>query len=450
MSTLWTPSSWRQFPIKQQPVYPNQKQLESVEKELTSYPPLIFAQEIRSLQKKLAEVANGNSFLLQGGDCAESFSNFNANNIKSLFQVMMQMAVVMTFSGSKPVVKVGRVAGQFAKPRSSNIEMVDQVEYASYRGDIINGIETDAISRIPNPKRMLKAYNQSASTLNLLRAFARGGMADLNKVHSWNLNYMKNHSLGSKYEDIACKISDALAFMESCGITSKNTPNLNETILHTSHEALLLNYEEALTRKDSLTNEWYNCSAHMLWIGDRTRALDEAHVEYFRGIKNPIGCKVGPTMKGDELIRLIDILNPKNENGRLNLIVRMGALEISKYFPNILKKVESEGKKVVWSCDPMHGNVEKTSNGYKTRDFENILSETKQFFQIHKAQGSIAGGIHLEMTGQDVTECTGSKSSAIKIDDLTSRYHTQCDPRLNADQSLELAFMIADTLKDAR
>jgi len=450
MSNIWTPSSWRDFPIKQQPIYEDMKKVKKVEKELSSYPPLIFAEEARSLKSQLANVANGDAFLLQGGDCAESFNAFDANNIKSLFQVMMQMAVVMTFSGAKPVVKVGRIAGQFAKPRSSDTEMIDGIEYPSYRGDIVNDVAADQKLRVPNPKKLLKAYNQSASTLNLLRAFARGGMADLNKVHKWNLDYMRGHSLGTKYEELACKISDSLKFMEACGVNSQNTPNLSQTTLFTSHEALLLNYEEALTRQDSLTGDYYDCSAHMLWIGDRTRALDEAHVEYFRGIQNPIGCKVGPTMKEDELIQLIDKLNPQNEAGRLNLIVRMGANKIADHFPNLLKKVESEGKNIVWSCDPMHGNVEKAPNGYKTRDFDNILSEVKQFFQIHKAQGSVAGGIHLEMTGQDVTECTGSKSSAIKTDDLTSRYHTQCDPRLNADQSLELAFMIADTLKDAR
>ncbi|BFU77863.1 3-deoxy-7-phosphoheptulonate synthase class II [Arcobacter sp. 15-2] len=449
MGKIWTPNSWRDFPIKQQPIYQDMKKVKKVEKELSSYPPLIFAEEARQLKAQLANVANGDAFLLQGGDCAESFKAFNANNIKSLFQVMMQMAVVMTFSAGKPVVKVGRIAGQFAKPRSSDTETINGVEYPSYRGDIVNDIATDLKSRTPNPKKLLKAYNQSAATLNLLRAFARGGMADLNKVHSWNLNYMKDHTLGEKYEELASKISESLKFMEACGIKSSNTAALNQTTLFTSHEALLLNYEEALTRKDSLTGDWYDCSAHMLWIGDRTRGLDEAHIEYFRGIKNPIGCKVGPSMKEDELIKLIDTLNPENEAGRLNLIVRMGADKIADKFPKLLKKVESEGKKVVWSSDPMHGNVEKADNGYKTRDFDNILGEVKQFFQIHKAQGSVAGGIHLEMTGQDVTECTGSKSSNITTNDLTSRYHTQCDPRLNADQSLELAFMIAQTMKEA-
>ncbi|MBD3841718.1 MAG: 3-deoxy-7-phosphoheptulonate synthase class II [Campylobacterales bacterium] len=450
MSNIWTPKSWRDFPIKQQPTYEDQKKLKKVEKELASYPPLIFAEEARRLKSQLADVANGKAFLLQGGDCAESFTAFNAQNIKSLFQVMMQMAVVMTFSGGKPVVKVGRVAGQFAKPRSSDTEMIDGVEYPSYRGDIINDIAADQKARTPNPKKLLKAYNQSAATLNLLRAFARGGMADLHKVHKWNLDFMKSNPLGAKYEELASKISETLKFMESCGITSANTPQLSETVLYTSHEALLLNYEEALTRQDSLTGDWYDCSAHMLWIGDRTRDLNEAHVEFFKGIKNPIGCKVGPSMKEDELLQLIDTLNPNNEAGRLNLIVRMGANKVSEIYPKLLAKVEAEGKKVVWSCDPMHGNVEKTSNGYKTRDFANILSEVKQFFQIHKTQGSVAGGIHLEMTGQNVTECTGSASCAITVEGLSSRYHTQCDPRLNADQALELAFLIADTLKEAK
>ena len=447
---MWTPNSWRDFPIKQQPTYTDISKLLKVEEELSSYPPLIFAQEARRLKTDLAKVCAGEAFLLQGGDCAESFAAFDANNIKSLFKVMMQMAVTMTFSGGKPVVKVGRVAGQFAKPRSSDFETVNGIELPSYRGDIINDVEFNEKSRIPQPKRMLKAYNQSAATMNLLRAFARGGMANLHNVHSWNQDYLKNNELGAKYEELATKISETLQFMESCGIHPSNTAQLAQTVLYTSHEALLLNYEEALTRKDSLTNDWYNCAAHMLWIGDRTRDLDGAHIEYFRGIQNPIGCKVGPSMKEDELIKLIDALNPNNEAGRLNLIVRMGADKVADHFPNLLKKVESEGKKIVWSCDPMHGNVEKASNGYKTRHFDNILSEVKQFFQIHKAQGSIAGGIHLEMTGQDVTECTGSSSCNITTEDLTSRYHTQCDPRLNADQALELAFMIADTLKEAK
>ena len=446
----WNPSSWRDFPIKQQPTYEDLEKLKKVEKELATYPPLIFAEEARRLRSQLANVAEGKAFLLQGGDCAESFNAFDANNIKDLFKVMMQMAVVLTFSGGCPVVKVGRVAGQFAKPRSADFEEVNGISLPSYRGDIINNVGFTEKERTPKAKRLLKAYNQSAATLNLLRAFARGGMADLHNVHAWNLDFVKDNTLGEKYDQLATKISETLSFMEACGITSENTAQLKETVLYTSHEALLLNYEEALTRQDSLTGKWYDCSAHMLWIGDRTRDLDGAHLEYFRGIHNPIGCKVGPSMKEDELIKLIDALNPNNEAGRLNLIVRMGHDKVADKFPSLLKRVEAEGKKVVWSCDPMHGNVEKAPNGYKTRDFANILSEVKQFFQIHKAQGSVAGGIHLEMTGQNVTECTGSTSAAITAEGLASRYHTQCDPRLNADQSLELAFMIADTLKEAR
>lgn len=446
----WNPSSWRDFPIKQQPTYTDLEKLAKVEKELATYPPLIFAGEAETLKSKLADVVKGDAFLLQGGDCAESFNAFDANNIKDLFKVMMQMAVVLTFSGGKPVVKVGRIAGQFAKPRSADFEEINGIALPSYRGDIINNVDFTEKDRTPKAKRLLKAYNQSAATLNLLRAFARGGMADLHKVHAWNLDFVKDNALGEKYDQLAVKISETLKFMESCGITSENTAQLRETVLYTSHEALLLNYEEALTRKDSLSGKWYDCSAHMLWIGDRTRQLDGAHLEYFRGINNPIGCKVGPSMQEDELIELIDALNPENEAGRLNLIVRMGHDKIADKFPNLLKRVKEEGKNVVWSSDPMHGNVEKAPNGYKTRDFDNILSEVKQFFQIHKAEGTVAGGIHLEMTGQNVTECTGSKSSAITADGLASRYHTQCDPRLNADQALELSFMIAETLKEAR
>lgn len=446
----WNPSSWRDFPIKQQPSYTDIEKLNNVEAELKTYPPLIFAGEALTLKKELGNVVKGNAFLLQGGDCAESFSAFNATNIKDLFKVMMQMAVILTFSGGCPVVKVGRVAGQFAKPRSDDFENVNGILLPSYRGDIINDVNFDEKSRNPKAKKLLKAYNQSAATLNLLRAFSRGGMADLNQLHLWNLDFVKDNALGVKYEDLAHKISQALTFMKACGITSENTPQLSETTLYTSHEALLLNYEEALTRRDSITGDWFNCSAHMLWIGDRTRELDGAHIEYFRGIKNPIGCKVGPSMKEDELIRLIDALNPDNEAGRLNLIVRMGAQKVGDIFPKLVQKVKAEGKNVLWSCDPMHGNTIKAENGYKTRDFDAILSEVKQFFQIHNAEGTYAGGIHLEMTGQNVTECTGSCSSAVTQESLSSRYHTQCDPRLNADQALELSFMIAETLKEAR
>jgi len=353
------------------------------------------------------------------------------------------------YATGKPVVKVGRIAGQFAKPRSSDFEEIDGVKLPSYRGDIINGIDFTEEARIPDPHNMIKAYNQAAATQNLLRAFSRGGLADLNKVHQWNLEFIKDNALGQKYNELSDKIDRSVKFMAACGLSSDQVPQLHQTTMFTSHEALLLNYEEALTRSDSEGDKkHYDCSAHMLWIGDRTRDLTDAHIEYFRGISNPIGCKVGPSMGEDELIELIDALNPNNEEGRLNLIVRMGASKIEEYFPKLLKKVRDEGRNVVWSCDPMHGNVEKSSTGYKTRDFANILSEVEQFFAIHKRLGTIAGGIHLEMTGNDVTECTGSQSCAITAEDLASRYHTQCDPRLNASQALELAFMIGEMIKE--
>ncbi|MFT7880229.1 MAG: class II 3-deoxy-7-phosphoheptulonate synthase [Sulfurimonas sp.] len=443
----WTPSSWREFPIKQQPTYTDQEALKAVEGELSSYPPLIFAGEARKLKEKLAAAGRGEAFLLQGGDCAESFSDFSAQSIKNLFKLMLQMNMVLMYSTGKPIVKVGRIAGQFAKPRSSDFEEKDGVKLPSYRGDIINSIEFTEEARVPNPHNMIKAYNQSAATLNLLRAFSRGGMADLNKVHQWNLDFIKDNPLGQKYDELSTKIDSAMKFMSACGLTSDMMPQLQQTTVYTSHEALLLNYEEALTRLDSETGDYYDCSAHMLWIGDRTRDLNEAHIEYFRGVANPIGCKVGPTMGEDELIELIDALNPNNEEGRLNLIVRMGASKIRDHFPQLLKRVRDEGRNVVWSCDPMHGNVEKSSTGFKTRDFANILSEVEQFFAIHKEMGTIGAGIHLEMTGNDVTECTGSTSCAITEEGLASRYHTQCDPRLNASQALELAFMLSDTIE---
>ncbi len=445
----WTPSSWREFPIKQQPIYNDKEALKRVEEELSSYPPLIFAGEARTLKEKLAKVGRGEAFLLQGGDCAESFADFNTPNIKNFFKLMLQMNMVMMYSTGKPVVKVGRIAGQFAKPRSSDFEEVNGVKLPSYRGDIINSIEFTEEARVPNPYNMIRAYNQSAATQNLLRAFSRGGFADLNKVHQWNLDFIQDNELGKKYQELSHKIDNAVKFMSACGLNSTEVPQLHQTTIFTSHEALLLNYEEALTKPDSeVDNKFYDCSAHMLWIGDRTRDLTEAHIEYFRGISNPIGCKVGPTMQEDELIELIDALNPNNEEGRLNLIVRMGADKIQEFFPKLLKRVRDEGKNVVWSCDPMHGNVEKSSTGYKTRDFENILSEVEQFFTIHKEMGTVAGGIHLEMTGNDVTECTGSASCAITAEDLSSRYHTQCDPRLNASQALELSFMIGEMINN--
>lgn len=439
----WSPSSWREFPIKQQPTYPNQKELKDIEEQLASYPPLIFAGEARELKNALAKAGRGEAFIIQGGDCAESFAAFNADTIKNLFKLLLQMSVVVTYSSGKPVVKIGRVAGQFAKPRSSDFEEIDGVSLPSYRGDIINGIEFSEDARVPNPHRMIKAYNQSAATMNLLRAFSRGGLADLGEVHRWNLDFIKDHELGQKYTELSNQIDKAMNFLKAAGINSSNTLQLRQTTVYTSHEALLLNYEQALTRTDSITDEWYNCSSHMLWIGDRTRDLDGAHIEYFRGIKNPIGCKVGPSMQPDELVSLIEALNPDNEEGRLNLIVRMGAANISELFPPLLKAVQESGKHVVWTIDPMHGNVEKSATGFKTRDFDNILSEVKQFMDIHESHGTIAGGIHLEMTGENVTECTGSTSSPITAEILGDRYHTQCDPRLNANQALELAFMLS-------
>lgn len=446
MST-WNRSSWREKPIKQQPVYPDQAHLKAVEEQLKNYPPLVFAGEARNLKKSLADVCNGKAFLLQGGDCAESFSEFHAKNIRDTFKVMMQMAVVMTFAGGVPVVKVGRLGGQFAKPRSSDTETQGDVTLPSYRGDIINGVEFNEAARIPDPERMVQAYNQSAATLNLLRAFASGGLADLHQVHAWNLGFVGQNEMSKKYDDLARQIDDSLRFMAACGITSDNYRTLRETDFYTSHEALLLNYEEAFTRQDSLTGEWYDVSSHMLWIGDRTRQIDGAHVEFMRGIHNPIGIKAGPSMDPDDLIKLCDILNPNNEAGRLNVIVRMGADKVSEGMPKLIRAIEREGKKVVWSCDPMHGNT-ITSSGYKTRPLDSVLTEMKQFFQVHKAEGTYAGGVHLEMTGKDVTECLGG-TFQITEENLKSRYHTHCDPRLNADQSLELAFLIADTLKEA-
>lgn len=438
----WSPDSWRDFPIKQQPKYENIEELKKVEDELRGYPPLIFAGEARNLKADLAKAGRGEAFIIQGGDCAESFSSFNGDVIKNLFKLILQMSVVMTYSSGKPIVKIGRVAGQFAKPRSSDYEERDGVKLPSYRGDIINDIEFSEEARKPDPSRMLRAYYQSAATMNLLRAFSRGGLADLTQVHRWNLDFIKDHPLGKKYEELSDRIDKAMKFLAAAGINSRNAPQLRQTVVYTSHEALLLNYEEALTRIDSISGEWYNTSAHMLWIGDRTRELEGAHIEYFRGIRNPIGCKVGPSMSSDELLRLTDALNPDNEEGRLNLIVRMGADKISELFPPLLRALRDAGKNVVWTIDPMHGNVEKSPNGFKTRDFDNILSEVKQFMQIHEAEGTVAAGIHLEMTGEDVTECTGSTSCPITTDDLADRYHTQCDPRLNAKQALELSFML--------
>ncbi|MDP2699702.1 class II 3-deoxy-7-phosphoheptulonate synthase [Thalassospira sp.] len=449
MSKSWSIESWRKLPVTQMPAYPDAQALEAVEKELGSYPPLVFAGEARALQEKLGAVAEGKAFLLQGGDCAESFKEFHPNNIRDTFKMMLQMAVVLTYGAACPVVKVGRMAGQFAKPRSADNETIDGIELPSYRGDIINGIEFTPDARIPDPQRQIRAYNQSASTLNLLRAFAQGGFADLSKIHRWNLSFVDNSPAGERYGKMTQQIDEAVAFMKACGITAETAPQMRETDFYTSHEALLLGYEQALTRQDSLTGDYYDCSAHMLWIGDRTRQPGGAHVEFLRGVKNPIGLKCGPSLDEAELIRLIDILNPANEAGRLTLIARMGSGKVAEHLSRLVRRVQAEGRKVVWSCDPMHGNTVKASNGYKTRAFDSILSEVKTFFDIHKAEGTHAGGVHFEMTGTDVTECIGG-AQEITEDSLSDRYHTHCDPRLNGAQALELAFLMAEMIKQER
>lgn len=445
----WKPSSWQNKPGKHMPIYKDKASLTSVLDSLSKFPPLVFAGEARSLEKQLGAVANGKAFLLQGGDCAESFAAFHPDNIRDSFKVILQMSIVLTFGASCPVVKVGRMAGQFAKPRSQENETKDDVELESYKGDIINDILFDAKLREPDPQRLIQAYNQSASTLNLLRAFAQGGFANLKKIHQWNLSYINDSQSKKKFEEIANRIDECLIFMNACGINDQNIRQMNETDFFTSHEALLLPYEESLTRVDSTTGKWYDVSAHMLWVGDRTRQLDGAHIEFVRGIGNPIGIKIGPSTNIDELVKIIDNINPENTAGRITLICRMGSGEVSAKLPKIVSSVEKEGKKVVWACDPMHGNTVKASNGFKTRLLSNIIAEIEQFFQIHRAEGSYPGGIHLEMTGQDVTECIGGIQE-IKESDLSNRYHTYCDPRLNASQSLELAFLLSEFLKDER
>jgi 3-deoxy-7-phosphoheptulonate synthase len=449
MSAKWTPESWRSRPISQVPDYPDQAKLASVETRLRGFPPLVFAGEARSLMASLGDVAEGNAFLLQGGDCAESFAEFRADNIRDTFRVLLQMAVVLTFGASCPVVKLGRMAGQFAKPRSAPMEEIDGVELPSYRGDIINGIDFTPEARIPDPERLVQGYNQSAATLNLLRAFAQGGFADLHKVHQWTLDFVGDSAQRSRYEELATRLSEALDFMAACGVTGETTPQIRETAFYTSHEALLLPFEQALTRVDSLTGKWYDCSAHFVWIGERTRQPDGAHVEFLRGVENPIGLKCGPTMTPDELLQLIDILNPANVPGRLTLISRMGHEKVEAQLPKLVRAVSRAGRKVVWACDPMHGNTIKSSTGYKTRPFDRILSEVRSFFAVHRAEGTHAGGVHFEMTGQDVTECIGG-AQAITEQALADRYHTHCDPRLNANQALELAFLIAGHLKTER
>ena len=448
MTKNWSPDSWRSMPIRQVPTYPDEAKLNAVEKELSNLPPLVFAGEARRLKRQLGDVAKGNAFLLQGGDCAESFAEFHADKIRDTFRVLLQMSVALTFAASCSIVKVGRMAGQYAKPRSSDMETKEDVSLPSYRGDIINGISFDEKSRVPDPERMIKAYSQASSTLNLLRAFAQGGYANLTKVHQWNLDFVGGGDAVEKYQDMADRIGEALAFMEACGI-DPNSKELHGTDFYVSHEALLLRYEEALTRVDSTTGDWYDTSGHMLWIGDRTRIKGEAHVEFLRGIANPLGLKVGPTTNLDELIEIIDLLNPEDEAGRITLICRMGAGIIEDKLPSVIKRIEEEGKTVVWSSDPMHGNTISASNGFKTRPFEDVLAEIRRFFRIHRSMGTYAGGVHFEMTGQDVTECTGG-AEAITEAKLADRYRTHCDPRLNANQSLELAFLIAESLKEER
>ncbi len=449
MTKRWSVDSWRQLPIKHQPTYDDVSAQAAAEAQIKSFPPLVFAGEARNLRARLADAANGRAFLLQGGDCAESFAEFHPDHIRDTFRVLLQMAVVLTFGATLPVIKVGRMAGQFAKPRSSDIESQDGVDLPSYRGDIINGIEFSTDTRAPDPARMLQAYSQSAATLNLIRAFAQGGYADLHQVHRWNLGFISGRPEAERYRDLADRIGESLAFMEACGLTTEEVSELRQTDFFTSHEALLLGYEEMLTRVDSTSGHWYDCSAHMLWIGDRTRNIDEAHVEFLRGVENPIAVKVGPSMDPEELIRLIDLLNPTNEAGRLTLIARMGADKINELLPPLLARVKEEGKVVLWACDPMHGNTIKSSTGYKTRPFEKVVEEVRGFFAAHQAEGTYAGGVHFEMTGRDVTECTGGAQD-ITEENLRDRYHTHCDPRLNASQSLELAFLIAEELKAQR
>ena len=441
----WNLNSWTKYPAKHLPVYQDKKELDLVLSKIKKYPPLVFAGETRSLKKSLADVAEGKAFLLQGGDCAESFAEFNPDNIRDTFKAILQMSLVLTHSAALPVIKLGRIAGQFSKPRSSPTEKKDGKELPSYLGDNINGMEFSEKARVPDAKRLFRAYSQSASTLNLIRAFSQGGFSDLRQVHLWNLSFINKKTKG-KYKEIEDKISDALSFMEACGINPDTNRRLRTVNFYTSHEALLLPFEETMTRIDSTTGEYHDTSAHFVWIGDRTRQLDGAHVEFCRGIKNPIGLKCGPSLKPDELIKLCNILNPDNESGRLTLISRFGANKAEEFLPKLIKAVKKEGLNVVWSCDPMHGNTIKATSGLKTRPFDDVLKEVKNVFGIHQAEGSYAGGLHVEMTGQDVTECTGG-AQKISDSDLSNRYRTHCDPRLNASQALELAFLISEEIK---
>jgi 3-deoxy-7-phosphoheptulonate synthase len=445
MAAKWTPESWRNHEGLQMPTYNDSAALAATEETLRNYPPLVFAGEARNLTAELADVVAGKAFLLQGGDCAESFAEFHPNNIRDTFRVILQMAVVLTFASKLPVVKLGRMAGQFAKPRSGDTETIAGVELPSYRGDIINDIAFEAVAREPDPARMVRAYSQAAATLNLLRAFSSGGYANLQQVHAWTHDFMGRSPWAKKFKDVADRIGEALAFMEACGITPETVPQIKGTSFYTSHEALLLPYEQAMTRQDSLTGQWYDTSAHMLWIGDRTRFEGSAHVEYLRGIGNPIGMKCGPSLEPDALLKMLDTLNPARVPGRMTLISRYGHDKVEAGLPKLVRAVQREGHPVIWSCDPMHGNVIKSASGYKTRPFDRILAEVRGFFAVHRAEGSFGGGIHIEMTGQNVTECTGG-AIAVTDEGLADRYHTHCDPRLNAAQSLELAFLLAEML----
>ena len=448
MTSNWNPNSWTNFPADQQPDWPDDNELNAVLKEISELPPLVFAGEARTLKSKLARVCNGEALLLQAGDCAESFSSLSANSIRDKLKVILQMAVALTYSTGLPVVKVGRIAGQFAKPRSSPTETKDDVELPSFRGHIVNDTDFNAGARTADPKRLLMAYNQSSATLNLLRAFTRGGFADLTQVHSWNQQFVANSPAGAQYKEIADGITNALAFMRACGITSEDHPALHEVDFYTSHEALLLGYEEALTRNDSMSGDWYDCSAHMLWIGERTRQLDGAHIEFLRGVENPLGCKLGPTATAEDAIKLCEILNPKQIPGRLTFITRMGASVIDNKLPELVGAVQDSDHPVVWTCDPMHGNTYTAESGLKTRNFSDVVDETKRFFHIHRSIGTWAGGIHVELTGDNVTECVGGAEN-LSDDDLALRYETMCDPRLNASQSLELAFHVAEELRSS-
>jgi 3-deoxy-7-phosphoheptulonate synthase len=448
-SERWSPDSWRAKPIEQSPVFPDAAVLADVERQLAQFPPLVFAGEARKLKAMLGKVAQGEAFLLQGGDCAESFAEHGADNIRDFFRVFLQMAVVATFAAASPVVKVGRVAGQFAKPRSAGMEKIGDVELPSYRGDIVNDIAFTEAARTPDPLRQLMAYRQSAATLNLIRAFAWGGYANLENTHRWMLGFIKDSPQSARYQELADRITETLGFMRAIGLDPESHQELRQTDFYTSHEALLLGYEQALTRVDSTSGDYYATSGHMIWIGDRTRQLDHAHVEYARGVKNPLGLKCGPSLKPEELLRLIDSLNPANEAGRLTLICRFGADKIGDHLSQLIRAVQKEGRQVVWSCDPMHGNTIKATGGFKTRPFDRIMSEIHSFFAIHQAEGTYAGGVHLEMTGKNVTECTGG-ARAISEADLHDRYHTYCDPRLNAEQAIEVAFLVAELLKTER